>query len=77
MATKSTKARVRYDDGKVSGKESYHLEIWDDYTQAWGEYIASRFVADAKNPDAGADFIHFRILVEAINLVNNGYEIDI
>ena len=76
MAKSKKIVRVRYDDGKESGQEKYVLEIWDDENQMWSEYIATRFVADAKHPEAGAEFVHYELVTEIVNLVNHGYSID-
>lgn len=77
MAKEKKLARVRYDDGSQSGQEKYIIEIWSDEDQCWHENMASRFVADAKHPEAGAEFVHFGIVTQVIYLVNMGYSIDI
>ena len=76
MAKNKKIARVRYDDGKESGQEKYVLEIWSNEDGMWSEYMATRFVADAKHPKAGEEFVHYALVTEIVNLVNHGYSID-
>lgn len=77
MAKLKKKARVRYDDGKVSGKEQYALEFWSEADGKWHEDMATRFVADAKHPESGDEFVHYSLVTRIIDLVNQGYDIDI
>lgn len=77
MKKQPKKARVRYDSGKESGQEKYVLEIWSEADGDWSEVMTTRFVADAKHPEAGEEFIHYSILINVIELVTNGYQIDI
>ena len=77
MKSRKKMARVRYDDGKESGTEKYVLEIWSEADGCWNEIKASRFVADAKHPEAGAEFIYYTLLQEVIHLARGGYEVDI
>ena len=77
MAKSNKMARVRYDDGKESGTEQYIIEIWDKDTGSWGFDRASRFVADAKHPEAGADFVHYSLITELVKLANLGYSLEV
>lgn len=77
MAKEKKMARVRYEKDEKTGREKYHLEIWDNEWGEWTEMVASRFVADGEHPGSPTDFIHYSLLLEVINLVQHGYEIDI
>lgn len=77
MAKNKKLARVRYDDGKESGEERYILEIYDWDTASWGMVMSTRFVADARHPETGDEFVHYTLVTSIIQLVTNGYEIDI
>lgn len=77
MAKRVKKARVRYDNGKESGQEKYILEIWDNETGSWGTMMATRFVTDYKHPETGDEFVHYTLVTNIIQLVNQGYEVDI
>ena len=77
MAKRIKKARVRYDSGKESGQEKYILEIWDNESGSWKMSMSTRFVADAKHPETGDEFVHYTLVTNIIWLVNNGYEMEI
>ena len=77
MAKREKKARVRYDNGAESGREEYALEIWDADTGSWGLVMSTRFVADAKHPETGDEFVHYTLVTQIIDLVNRGYSIEI
>lgn len=77
MAKAKNRAWVRYDDGKESGEEKYELLLWNEKSCEWELDLATRFVADAKHPEAGNNFVHYHLVTEIINLVNIGYEVEI
>lgn len=80
MAKEKKMARVRWDkveqpDGTF--EERYILERWNEDEGCWEAENRSWFVADADNPKGPKDFIHYTLLIDVINMVNDGYEIDI
>ena len=70
-------ARVRYFKDDAIDREYYALEIWSDADGQWEEEMRTRFVADANHPGTATDFIHYTLLIRVIQLVNDGYDIDI
>ncbi len=77
MANDPKKARVRWEKNEATGEEQYFLETWNWDEGRWEVQNQSGFVADADSLGGPKDFIHYSLLVDAIILVNQGYEIDI
>lgn len=70
-------ARVRYKRADAIDREYYCLDIWSNADGRWEEEMCTRFVADAEHPGSPRDFIHYALLIRVIQLVNDGYDIDI
>lgn len=80
MAKEKKMARVRWDKVKQPDgtfEERYILEKWNEDEGIWEAENRSWFVADADSPNGPKDFIHYTLLIDVINMVNDGYEIDI
>lgn len=74
---KTKRAWVRYDMDEKTKVETYTLLFWSDADAGWREEMKTRFVADAKHPDGPTDFIHYSLLLRVIELVNDGWEVEI